>query len=113
MATMFFTNVELLPIPFTDSPQAQAKLSLPRPDGKTTSPAPVARLIEEAVEAILSEKKAGRDTGDWEAYVDRLVYGLYGLTEGGDTKGGRGPVTGKGIMGHLRNSSKESCRLDN
>ncbi len=35
----------------------------------------------ELVEKILAAKKAGQDTSAWEAEIDTLVYGLYGLTD--------------------------------
>ena len=54
------------------------RLPIPQiPDAKQR---PFIRLVDSILEAKNADPKA--DTGEWEAEIDRLVYGLYRLTEG-------------------------------
>jgi len=50
----------------------------------TPSNQAIVQQIEELVDKIISAKKENphTDTSQWEQEIDRLVYSLYGLTEG-------------------------------
>ena len=61
--------------------------TIPIPQIPATKQGTFIRLVDRILEAKDADPKA--DTDEMEAEIDRLVYGLYGLTEGGDW-GGRG-----------------------
>lgn len=52
---------------------------LPIPDVTLEQQAPIIELVDQILEIRRADPLA--DTGEQEAEIDRLVYGLYGLTE--------------------------------
>jgi len=71
--------LQRLPIIRSDSPSARRSTTRKNPEGEASGS--IAKAIETSAVKIQKLKDKGEDSGAWEAYVDKLVYDLYDLTE--------------------------------